>query len=490
MKQHFARIGLAMLGILFGTLRTHAADPEKAATPAAAGNPLVADPTRPTYHLISHLARAHCADPNFIFFWKGQYHLFYICEGYAHVSSTDLLHWREHPAFHGPLCSGGIFVNKAGRPTAISTSAWEKGKPVLYTALDDELDRWSAPVAIDAKIAPSKDASKMVCWDPDIWTDGTTTYALQGNHPLIAGREATVLKSTDQKNWEYVGSFLSRDMPDVMRNPKVPRKNEDISCPNFFKIGDKWMLLCISHIRGCRYYLGDWRNEQFTPTFHARMNWSLSEGMKDGDHGGEVFAPESVLTPDGRRVMWAWLFASSQKKVGPTWKEVFSLPRELSLPDDGVLRIKPLRELEQLRESPVIQKDIVVEGGTPYRLKDVAGDAIEIMATIEQGDAKSCGLRLLCDKANAKGIDLVVEPAAKTIKLGATTAPLELKPGEDLRLRVFIDRSIVEVFANDRQAVVKQHDYTLGDVGVCLLSDGGKTKVREVKAWNMTATNR
>ncbi len=447
------------------------------------------DPTRPTYHLLSAQANPHVADPNFAFFWKGKYHLFYISKGYAHVSSADLLHWRRHPPFHGPLCSGGIFVAKDGRPTVITTSAWENGKPVLYTALDDDLEKWSAPVAIEAEVRPDQNVSTMVCWDPDIWVDGDTTYALQGVHPLIAGKEATLLKSKDQKRWEYVGPFLSREMPDVMRNALEPRKNEDISCPNFFKIGDKWMLLCISHIRGCRYYLGEWKNEQFTPEAHGRMNWCLSDGMKDGDHGGEVFAPESLLTPDGRRVMWAWIFALSQKKFGPTWKEALSLPRELSLPEDGVLRIKPLRELEQLRESPFSEQAVVVEPGKPHRLEGFAGDAIEIMATIQQGDATRYGLRVLCDEANDKGIDVVFDPAAKSLRLGGTTAPLDLKPGEDIQLRVFVDRSIVEVFANHRQAVVKQHEYAPGDTGVCLFSEGGQMNVRELKAWKMAATN-
>lgn len=65
-----------------------------------------------------------------------------------------------------------------------------------------------------------------------------------------------------------------------------------------------------------------------------------------------MFAPETLLTPDGRRVMWAWLFAMSKLRVSENWQEVISLPRELSLPEDGVLRIKPLRELEQLRIAP------------------------------------------------------------------------------------------------------------------------------------------
>ena len=376
-------------------------------------NKLIADHTRPIYHLISQEGSAHVADPNFAFFWKGRYHLFFICDGYAHVSSLDLIHWRWHPNFHGPLCSGGIFVNKDGRPTVITTSAWQNGKMVLYSALDDDLDTWSAPVPIEPRVSPHQDASKMVCWDPDIWSEGNTTYALQGVFPLGVGKEATLFKSTDQKNWEYVGPFMTREMPEVMRNTEVARKNEDVSCPNFFQLGNKWMLLCISHIRGCRYYLGDWKNDKFTSDFHGRMNWSLSEGMKEGDHGGECFAPESLLTPDGRRVMWAWLFAMSQKRTSQTWHEVISLPRELSLPEDGVLRIKPLRELEQLRYNPTGEQNLAVENGTPYRLKGMAGDTIELLVAIKQGDARAYGVRVFCDKENGKGLDVVVEPGNK-----------------------------------------------------------------------------
>jgi hypothetical protein len=59
------------------------------------------------------------------------------------------------------------------------------------------------------------------------------------------------MKSKDLKNWTYLGEFLRNELPDVT-------VGEDISCGNFFKLGDKWMLLCISHYAGCRYYLGGW----------------------------------------------------------------------------------------------------------------------------------------------------------------------------------------------------------------------------------------
>ncbi len=448
---------------------------------------IIADQTRPIYHLLSPLPGHHCADPNYAMFWKGKYHLFFIVPGgFSHVSSVDMVHWRWHPTAPLGGLSGTMFVNRDGIPTIITMHQ----KAVLFFAKDDDLVNWSGPVVIEPKVQPGQDGSRISNWDPDAWVIGNTTYALQGVYPLKTGTEASLMKSTDMKNWEYVGPFMTREMPGVLQSTNNPRQHEDISCPNFFKIGNKWMLLCISHIRGCRYYLGDWKNEQFVPEFHARMNWSLAEGMKDGDHGGEFFAPESLLAPDGRRVMWAWLFASINKiNYGETWQVVQSLPRELSLPKDGVLRIKPLKELEQLRYNPICEKDIVVEDGGTNRLATVSGDTLEIMATIKQGDASRYGVRLLCDKDNTNGLDLVVEPGAKSIKLGSTTAPFELKRGEDIQLRIFVDRSIVEVFVNDRQAVVKQHAYAPGDVGVCLFSEGGKMEVRELKAWTMAASN-
>ena len=67
----------------------------------------------------------------------------------------------------------------------------------------------------------------------------------------------------------------------------------------------------------------------------------------------DFFAPESLLTPDGRRVMWAWLATLGRSDGTMDSRTIQSLPRELSLPDDAILRIKPLRELETLRYDPV-----------------------------------------------------------------------------------------------------------------------------------------
>ena len=67
-------------------------------------------------------------------------------------------------------------------------------------------------------------------------------------------------------------------------------------------------------------------------------------------------------------------------------------------------------------------------------------------------------------------------------------APLSLTPGEPLELRVFLDRSVLEVFANGRQCLT-QRIYPEGDdsLGTVLFSKGGRA-VATIEAWDMAAT--
>lgn len=67
-----------------------------------------------------------------------------------------------------------MFVNRDGIPTLITKT----DKIVLISALDDDLEKWSAPVPVEPKILPDQDGSKISSWDPDIWSEGNTTYAL------------------------------------------------------------------------------------------------------------------------------------------------------------------------------------------------------------------------------------------------------------------------------------------------------------------------
>lgn len=445
--------------------------PKPGAKPDRIAMPAKVPPTWLTYHL-AHPGPGgtYPADPDCALFWKGKYHLHYIFQRgphnhcFAHVTSPDMVHWTWRPTplttdntGHG-MFSGGVFITKEGRP-AVIYHGLGSGYNQIAIALDDDLEKWTKPYPM---VGLKKDGTKSAVkyWDPECWLEGDAYYAISG------GKGAFLFKSSDLKKWEEVGPLLHDEMPG---NLGVNR-NEDISCPNMFKIGNKWMLLCISHGMGCRYYLGTFKDERFLPDFHGRMNW----------RGQEVFAPESLLTPDGRRVMWAWLQLRGAKFQGG----VQCLPRELSLPADGVLRIKPLKELETLRDEPKDLGKIVLKAGEPAVLPGVSGDALELAVSIAPESAKAVGLRVLCDSGGQGGLNVRYEPQAKTLLLDTLKVPLELPSGEKLDLQVFVDKTLIEVFANDRQAALAVCAAPKG-THVALLSEGGDATADNVRCWKM-----
>ena len=422
-----------------------------------------------TYHLVHPgPGIAEPGDPNCTFYWKGEYHLHYIYNhdgfNFAHVSSKDMVHWKWHPTTLTPkftghgMFSGTGFITKEGKP-AIIYHGFGSNRNQIALALDDKLEKWTKPVPIIPKDA-SGEEPKFNNWDPDCWLNNGTYYATSG------GGNPSLMKSSDLKNWLFLGPLLSDDYPANIGMPK----GEDISCGNMFKIGNKWMLLCISHGLGCRYYLGDFKNEKYLPDFQAMMSWN----------GNNYFAPESVLTKDGRRVMWAWLL---RMPVAPNG--IQSLPRELELPADGVLRIRPLRELQSLRYDKKQEDAITVKSDTSRILKKISGNTLEMEVVFKSPAAKEFGLDVLCDKNGENGVRVAYLADSKTLRVGTVSAPFELKKSDDLTLRIFIDKNLVEVFANDRQAAVSAGKYIPEDLTISLFSKGGDVTVSKLTAWKM-----
>ncbi len=431
-----------------------------------------------TFHL-SHPGPgiAEPGDPNPAYFYKENYHLHYIYVSatgyaYAHLSSQDMIYWKWHttelvPAFTGHgMFSGTGFFTKEGQPAMIY-HGFGSGRNQLMFALDENLDEWTKPRPIHP-LKEDGEEPEMSHWDPDCWIIGETYYALSG------GQDPDLIKSNDLDNWKYLGKLLHEDYPG---NLGVSRE-EDISCANMFKIGNKWMLLCISHKLGCRYFLGDFKDEKYLPDFHARMNWVNTNWEKN--HGRLVyFAPESMVTEDGRRVMWAWLI-NGGKPSG-----IQSLPRELELPQDGVLRIKPLAELQKLRYDEIVISDISVKSDNEFELENITGDAIELEITFSDPVPGEFGLNLLADDSGENGISIVSGAYRNTLGFADIEPPFKLKEGEDLILRIFVDKNLVEVFANDRQAAAYIHNHIRPNPNITIFTRDSELVVSEVKAWKM-----
>jgi beta-fructofuranosidase len=94
-------------------------------------------------------------------------------------------------------------------------------------------------------------------------------------------------------------------------------------------------------------------------------------------------------------------------------------------------------------------------------------------------------LAVYCDRQGWGGTPILVEPAAKTLTVGEVQAPFELQPDEHLELRVFLDKNVIEVFANDRQAVLIAVPTVPRYPGVALISEGATSVACVVEAWKM-----
>jgi len=489
---------------------------------------LLSDPYRPTYHFVNPEGRGMPFDPNGAIFWNGKYHLCYIYQRddriaqdpdskrnydcWGHASSIDLLHWRFHKPALAPgdpdksIFSGNCFINNKGEATMLYHGVGAGN--CIATCSEPELDNWtklpSNPI-VPIPEEGSPEAKLFSSWDPHGWTENGV------HHAIFGGPTPALFKAKNLDDWEYIGPFMTKELPDVDDD------HEDVSCPDFFKLGDKHALLCISHERGARIYLGEWKNNQFHPEVHQRMNFP----------GGTCFAPESLLDEKGRRIMWAWVLDRRERlhitdftEPPPYgWSGIMTLPRVLSLDDDGTLLIEPVEELERLRLRERQKSNIAVDGGQTMRLDGIEGNALELALTIDPGDAEALGLKV-CASPNGEEetiieynpsaaeltIDLEKSSLDESIKhyyytmfwrrgqknpvVTKQVAPFKLKRGEKLELRIFIDRSIIEIFANDRQCMTQRIYPTREDsTGIGLFSKGGSMTVESLRAWDMAATN-
>lgn len=454
---------------------------------------ILSDPARPGYHFVIPEGIGMPFDPNGAIYWKGRYHLFYIFQDkrsgwedhhWGHVSSTDLFHWREHPTgLIGGMFSGNCFLDKDGRPTMCYHEVGEGN--AMAVALDDDLNEWkkleSNPITPKTHEG-DEHHGKYRSWDPFGWLEGDTYYVIFGGaNPAIA--KAPTLGG----EWEYVGDLFAHGVEGVSIN-------EDVSCADFFELGGKHVLLCISHRMGCRYYVGEWKNEQFYPETHAQMSWV----------DNSFFAPESLVDDKGRRIMWAWLFDEPEFGVRSEfgWSGTMSLPRVLTLGDDNLLRIDVPEEIEALRYGAVKKKGLTVSSGAEMPLDDIGGNSLELILDMDSTDASQFGVKV-CVSPNGEEETVIFYDATEG-KLKVDTrnsgpndtpktveaAPFELKRGERLKLRVFVDKSVVEVFANSRQAVMRRIYPSRADsVGVRLFSTGGDTNVNSLDAYNITPSN-
>ena len=480
------------------------------------------DPHRPAYHFTPPAAWMN--DINGALFWKGRYHIFYQYNPdgaywnliqWGHASSADLVHWVHHPVALTPdadgpdrvgCFSGGALISKEGIPTLIYY-----GNPdglCLARSSDDLLIEWTKdpnnPV-IPQPEEGSADFGRYTIHDPCGWLAGDLYYAaINKRDPQDQGDAAYLFKSPDLRTWEFVDLFYQS-------RREWTEGGEDCAVPDFFPLDDRHMLLFCSHLQGSQYYIGQVRDERFYPDVHGRMSWE----------GGHLGGPRTLLDANGRRIFFDWVreLRGDEREHASGWSGVMTVPRLLSLDPGGHLLIDPVPELEMLRLDPRRHESIDVPADSEVAVEGVGGDCLELAVEIDPQEAREVGLKVRRSPSGEEETAISYDAAAAVLRVDvsrssldqeirytryrrlqphlaeseqyvtAQEGPFKLAPGELLTLHIFLDRSVLEVFANRRQCVTQRIYPTRTDsIGVSLFARGGNARVQSLQAWALAPT--
>lgn len=457
------------------------------ASVAAAAPQAQAEPTRPIYHFCPPAYWMN--DPNGTIYHNGYYHLFYQHNPYGddwghmhwgHARSTDLVHWEHLPIALWPskelgeehCFSGCAAINGAGQPVLLYTMVRPRteGVPHLpneqWVAVGDpDWITWqkhpaNPALSLETHGGPPFDGA----WrDPFIFSEaGRTFMVLGGDYEDVAG--IALYEATDDTllNWRYHKLLYQQ-----------PRgEKRFLECPNFFKVDGKWVLLH-SPYNLIEYVVGDFdiNTLTFTPT---------AEGLLDpGFTTVPNFYASNILYDEaGRCILLGWARGFAP---GRGWNGALALPRILTIGPDGHPLQTPVPQLQDLRSKRVRLTDLTIDEGG--QVLAVQGDALELQALLEPGEG-SLRLRLRRSADGSRSVDISYDGAV--LDVAGTKLPLHLGHDEPLKLHVFLDRTLLEVFVNGgRLAVTRVIDPPVEDRGVEFITKGGGASLIALEAWTM-----
>jgi beta-fructofuranosidase len=465
------------------------------------------DPHRPLYHAAPPAFTM--GDPNGLIQYKGIYHLFYqhvptfgpgAGVEWAHLTSTDLFHWKEQPGAIFPgkewkHCFSGSTVVHNGTPTAFFTglNATYPEVPCIAIAQDDDLNVWhhveGNPVIKERPTGLPGGGFR----DPYVWREGDRFF--MGLATSLPGGGAILLyRSPDLKNWNYVGKLYQGK-----QDPGA--QGELFECPSFFALGDKFFLSFnklfsvgdppkIANARRPVYMIGNYTNHQFTPEYQA-----------DLDLFNESWAPQAFKDEHDRWLVFMLTWCARTDQAG--WVGTQTMPRRVTLGPDQRPRFRPVDEVIQLRRAHRHYGKMKID----FTSKDVfkaglQGDCMQVRVVFEPGwDAKRFGAvvrksqdekeftrilydaeqgRMIADRKYSSPVGSVHE------NLRDERGAVNLPSSRPVVFDIFLDKSVIEVFVDDGVAAGITRVYpSLKSLGIDLFAEGGTVTVRSVDAWDM-----
>jgi beta-fructofuranosidase len=445
-----------------------------------------ADPSRPIFHVTAPAQWIN--DPNGPIYYHGQYHLFYQLHPFSdgsgpkywgHVSSPDLAKWEHLPIALAPsqdrgeseIWSGCCTINGEGKPMIFYTSI-TPGKPAQTHAEqwaavgDDNLINWHKSSANPVLSEALHGDKKIYEWrDPFIFQEGKQTFLVTGGNLNETKGGQAVVNIYEAQNpgfteWKYRGVLFQ--LPD----PKALTAE----CPNFFRLGNHWVLF-VSPYGKVQYFSGDF--DANTCRFTSRTQGLL-------DLGPNFYAPNTMLVPDGRRIVWGWVTGFPG---GHGWNGCLSLPRLLSWSPDGQLRQSPAPQLENLRGKAITRRNVRLDSGSQiFELPNT--NTLEILLDLEMESAEGLTMEFKSEARDRPPLTIAVH--GSNVKTAKADIDLSLGGNEKkLNVSLFLDRSVLEVFANDTACATKVILPLDSGSSLRIGALGGTAEARRIECWPM-----
>jgi beta-fructofuranosidase len=472
---------------------------------------LAADPRRPQYHLLP--AANWMNDPNGPIFWDGRYHMFYQYNPggavwgdmhWGHAVSPDTVHWKHLPIALSPTaggpdaagCFSGTSVVDRGVVTVLYTGVVSvpedqatirdgthsfRESQCLATSTDPELKIWSKmPAAVIA--TPPADLQVTGFRDPSPWRRGDSWYMTVGSGTPHQGGEVLLYRSRDLRQWDYQ-HLIAHGTGTGEAAPNPVASGDMWECPDLFPLDGRHVLIYSSQ---GKVHWQSGHLDDSTMVFHPEQFGTL-------DHGA-YYAAKSQLDDHGNRILWGWIPETRPvaEYQAAGWACMMSLPRVLSLDEDGLLRMEFSPAVHNLR-----RREQVCEVRTNDKKRAAKLDAIsienacgEVHCVLRRGsEPLTLSLRGKLPQAEIPDplMRLHVSPNQVSVD-GELFAVPNSGPNRDpneLEMHIYVDGSVAEIILNRATAYTKRFYYKGSQAPSVTLCIEGHPDALHVSMWQI-----
>ncbi|CAG4959473.1 unnamed protein product [Colias eurytheme] len=402
-------------------------------------------------------------DPNGFSYYNGEFHLFYQFYPYdsiwgpmhwGHVSSPDLVHWKQLPTALIPeeeMCFSGSAVVDDDTFTLIYT-----GREVIdeepyykesqYLAFSD--DGINFHKYKGNPVLPSSDSADFR--DPKVWKYGDKWYLVLGTKTHDERGKVVLYSSKDLKNWEYL-SVIGES------NGEMGYMWE---CPDFFELDGRYVLLMSPQglePKGDRY-----KNTYQTGYIIGSFNYETYEFIpevefQELDFGHDFYATQT-MEHNGKRYVVGWfsMWEVPHPEDVDGWAGALTIVRELKLSGNRII-MKPVNEMVTLRHNSIIHGSLLPDQiiNLPKASElIIEGDLTEDIELLLEG---SMGGGKVWLRWNREAGKVIVDRGSGDIR------QVEWVPTKSHSWRIFLDASSLELFCGEGEVVFSSRVYPHGE---------------------------